>query len=229
MMGGMADVGTVVEEIVKRPEFVSEKLKGELGRIEKLREWEIRDFVILEQVIPDADVEIDRVVGTAHPDYQGLYWSEMLLKGKRMHINLPLLEENPGYYFEREQKLPIMEYLDIDGKIYVSGDGNHRTAIAKVLFHLLGIKVFGKVYLKRWLVDRRALSLYREALNSEIDVRVQRVRTGREDGEGWHREVYEVFFLVKGKRLTVNKFEEYLRAKKGFEKKLIDFLRRWRG
>lgn len=55
-----------------------------------------------------------------------------------MHVNLPLLDKNPGYYLEDRRKAPTMSFIKLDGKLYVDGDGNHRTCIAKFFFYYQG-------------------------------------------------------------------------------------------
>ena len=63
-------------------------------------------------------VNVFEVIGTAHPDYIGATWIDMLKLGKRMRsINLPLLEENPGYYFDTSDKIPDMHYTKINDRL----------------------------------------------------------------------------------------------------------------
>lgn len=91
-------------------------------------------------------VNIFEVVGTTDKDYIGVTWITMLRLGQQMSINLPLLREKPGYYFNvTDRKLPEMNFTRINSKLYISGEGNHRTAIAKVLFAFLGLQNFGAV------------------------------------------------------------------------------------
>lgn len=78
-------------------------------------------------------------VGTDHPQYAGMTWLELLERGKRMDINIPLLEKNPGYYTQAEQQHAGMSFVSTDGiHWYVSADGNHRSCLARFLFHLQG-------------------------------------------------------------------------------------------
>jgi hypothetical protein len=99
-------------------------------------------------------INIHRVVGTQHPDYQGKTWLEFLNGGKRMDINLPLHHSNPGYYLDTEPKSPSMHYVSLDGlNYYVSVDGNHRTCIAKFDFHYTGRVMLHGITLVRHQVD----------------------------------------------------------------------------
>jgi hypothetical protein len=53
-----------------------------------------------------------------------------------MKLNFDLLKHNPDYYFSDEMKLPLMSFIRINGRLFVRDDGNHRTAIARLLFAL---------------------------------------------------------------------------------------------
>ncbi|MGD2819606.1 hypothetical protein ACP80H_25170, partial [Escherichia coli] len=84
-------------------------------------------------------INVYRIVGTDHPQYAGMTWLELLERGKRMDINIPLLEKNPGYYTQAEQQHAGMSFVSTDGiHWYVSADGNHRSCLARFLFHLQG-------------------------------------------------------------------------------------------
>jgi hypothetical protein len=159
-------------------------------------------------------VNIFEVVGTADPDYIGSTSITMLRLGQRMAINLPLLQENPGYYFNvTDNKLPEMNYTRINSKLYISGEGNHRTSIAKALFAFLGLQNFGAVRYEEYQVDEEALSLYREAtpILAQKALQIQPVRNNykREDTPGWKKDYYNLSFkltnLKKNREIMVNK------------------------
>jgi len=108
-------------------------------------------------------VNVFEVVGTADPDYVGVTWITMLRLGKRMRsISLPLLQDSPEYYFSLADKSPDIRYTRINGKLYISGEGNHRTSIAKALFAFLGLQNFGAVKYEEYQVDEEALNIYQE-------------------------------------------------------------------
>jgi len=87
----------------------------------------------------------------------------MLRLGKRMRsISLPLLQDSPEYYFSLADKSPDIRYTRINGKLYISGEGNHRTSIAKALFAFLGLQNFGAVKYEEYQVDEEALNIYQE-------------------------------------------------------------------
>ncbi len=214
----------LARDIARNPEKYARELRGALGKVEPFDDVKIKDFVIVEEVRQTEDVEISSVVGTAHPDYQGLYWSDMLLKGKRMHMNLPLLEKNPSYYLDGERKLPVMEYLELGGKVYVYGDGNHRTAIARVFLGFLGKKDFGKVYLRKWTLDEKAMELAETAREKGISFFVRKVKLSREDGPGWQVEYYDLHFLTEKGEMSVSEFERYLKYKEGLFSRILVLL-----
>jgi hypothetical protein len=152
---------------------------------------EERLFVVEEKTYPYGKISPLEVVGTYHPDYQGLTWEEFLYKGKRMKLNFDLLKHNPDYYFSDEMKLPLMSFIRINGKLFVRDDGNHRTAIARLLFALTGEpeRLLQGVLLVEIRIDiplyeeyKRFVSLLKE-LNPKIPpvVHVYRISTERVD------------------------------------------------
>ncbi len=134
----------------------------------KILAWDDAEFRRLEPFITatywcdQESINVHRVIGTQHPDYQGKTWLEFLNGGKRMDINLPLHRSNPGYYLDTERKLPSMHYVSLDGlSYYVSVDGNHRSCIAKFDFHYNGRTMLHGVTVVRHQVDRAFYQYYR--------------------------------------------------------------------
>jgi len=164
-------------------------------------------------------VELDSVIGSLHPNYQGYTWGWLLRYGKRMGKNLELLVRNPAYYFSSEKKLPSMSYLNLEGKYYVYYDGNHRTCIAKFLFPLLNREnVFSGVEVYRKDLDFNAYRAWKKLGGPEGKVLVEKKKISREDGSGWMREEYELRFTVfKGRKcyqnLTSNELIELSRER----------------
>jgi hypothetical protein len=160
-------------------------------------------------------VNIFEVVGTADPDYIGSTWITMLRLGQCMAINLPLFQENPAYYFNVEDKLPDMHYTQINGKLYISGEGTHRTAIAKALFAFLSLQNFGAVKYEEYLVDEEALNLYTKATRilTQKAIQIQPVSNNykREDTPGWNKDYYNLSFrlinLKKDREIMLDKKE----------------------
>ncbi|WP_205959019.1 MULTISPECIES: hypothetical protein [Pantoea] len=140
------------------------------------------------------------IKGTAHPDYQGLTWHEFLHRGKRMDRNIPMLERNPDYYFETSAKKPSMYYNSYDGiDWYIGADGNHRSGLARLLFHereatwLHGVHLnhyeFNESMLAVYLALREELSLHRpQGLYAETGV--SHVHLSRADNPGWKTDTF---------------------------------------
>lgn len=149
-------------------------------------------------------INVFDVVGTQHPDYQGMSWAEFLERGKRMRQNLALQENNPGYYLDDVVKLPTMYYVAIDGSgWYVAGDGNHRTCIARFMFHRMGRTMLHGVNVESYRTDRHAMEVFhalREAIAIKrlpLLVEPFREKISRQDTSGWMRENYMVGILFR--------------------------------
>lgn len=188
--------------------------------IEDLRRFAVTAYWSHAQI-----VNVFEVVGTACADFSGATWITMLRLGKRMwSINLPLLRENPGYYFELSSKEPDMHYTRINGRLYISGEGNHRTAIAKALFAFLGEQNFGAVKYEELWIDEEAMRLYGEAqqliLQKRLPLRLEPRRTAlkREDTPGWKKDYYNLAFRLanaktgKEQVLSTDQLREFCRA-----------------
>ncbi|RMG03681.1 MAG: hypothetical protein D6726_05055 [Nitrospirae bacterium] len=181
---------------------MSERPEFSLRAIEKFDEDEFRElkeFASEEYWCEEDSINVFDVVGTRHPDYQGLTWLEFLDQGKRMELNLSLYEHNPGYYLNDTKKLPTMSYLKLDGKTFVDGDGNHRTCIAKFFFYYLRRTNLHGVTIREYITDRYTYRIYREIRDMlerkglyHIEVLPFREKTAREDTAGWMREYFKV-------------------------------------
>ncbi len=143
-------------------------------------------------------INVFRVVGTQHPDYQGRSWRWFLEGGKRMDENLELLRVNPDYYADTVAKRPSMYYLSMDGTDwYVGADGNHRTCIARFLFSHDGRTMLHGVHLTDHRFDHelRRLYLRLQELAREADpaILVEPINRpiGREDTPGWKLDLFE--------------------------------------
>lgn len=170
---------------------------------EVIRRWDSDRFRSLEPFATSylwtnaGSLNVFRVVGTDHPDYQGQTWSWLLRNGKRMALNLPLHESNRGYYLSDEKKEPAMSFITTDGHDwYVHCDGNHRTCIARFDFHYAGLTELRGLSLHDWRFDHGlagALSRLSEIVaERRLPVRldVTRATLSREDNPGWMRERY---------------------------------------
>ncbi|MHB1600057.1 MAG: hypothetical protein ACYCSB_01440 [bacterium] len=169
-----------------------------------IREWYTSEIEIMpfvkEKYWQDAgSVNIFRIVGTQHPDYAGLTWLSFLGLGKRMYLNLDLFDKNPGYYRQTEKKIPSIYYQSIDGgDLYVGGDGNHRTAIAKAAFFLTGETMIHGVTITDYRIDWKLKEIYEE-LTALIATRklpykadIVSKTVSRDDTAGWMLEKYDL-------------------------------------
>jgi hypothetical protein len=175
------------------------------------------------------------VVGTAHPDYQGLTWGEFLAQGRRMRENQRLLQANPIYYDQTEVKTPSMLYVSLDGSHwYVNGDGNHRTCLA--MFHFARMASLGLStqtmlhgltvddYRIDWPTHRAYEGLVRAQQNGKLKrVVAGHTPLGRDDGPGWKRDRFEPWIEVEEKNgrtrrlgyIEAGSFLEEVRARRG--------------
>ncbi|MEM5801001.1 MAG: hypothetical protein QXD54_05530 [Candidatus Aenigmatarchaeota archaeon] len=162
----------------------------------------VRPFIEYHYWADSESVNVFQVVGTAHSDYQGIPWIEMLQKGKRMPHNLEMLKKNPQYYFEARKKEPAMHYTRINDKIFISGEGNHRTSIAKVLFFFTGHTVLHGITFEEIKVDTNLLTKIKTLKNillrslPGIEVEVIRKLVKREDTAGWKKDYYKITLKI---------------------------------
>lgn len=203
--------------LVKRIESLNSDLFT--GRIEF---WDEGRFTVLKPFVKElywngqATVNIFRIKGTQHPDYAGLTWLEFLKKGKRMPLNLALFDSNPAYYLECLEKSPRMFFQGLDGGyLYVGGDGNHRTAIARAFFFIEGRNALHGVDLTDYRIDWEMWHMYelvREIIAERglsYIVEPYKRTIHRVDSGSWMEEKYEITVKVterpSGKTRTLDR------------------------
>lgn len=177
--------------------------------VQQLKAWDENDFRTREPFVIEKywssqhSVNVFEVVGTAHPDYQGMTWIEFLAQGKRMRKNLLLQQDNPEYYLDEIVKLPTMYYIEIDNSgWHVNGDGNHRTCIARFMFHGMGRTMLHGVNVESYRTDQKALNAFRRlraaaaAKGMPFVIESKRKTLSREDTAGWMRERYEIMICI---------------------------------
>ena len=157
------------------------------------------EFVIRDYWTDQGSVNVFRVVGTEHVDYQGMTWLDFLEGGKRMERNLALHASHPGYYLQTQRKAPGMYYRSLDGLTwYIGADGNHRTCIARFDFFAKGLTTLHGVTLNHTVVDEELFELFQRfqevCLERRLGERVQPHREAlrREDTAGWKLDHYVV-------------------------------------
>jgi hypothetical protein len=166
-------------------------------------------------------VNVQDVVGTAHPDYANKSWLWLLNNGERMNANLSLLATNPSYYLETSKKEPEMGFIEIDGKTYINsfirGKGNHRTCIARFFLCYQELTVLHGVEKTTYLIDHHFKSLVealedtltRKRIHYSLDViktAIERVDTSG----GWYRDNYSLQVKLE---IPKNGWNGYLTAK----------------
>jgi len=183
----------IVEEIKKRECVLNDLIKP----CPDLKELE--SFVVSHYWSDSDSVNVFLVSGTVHPDYNnGISWIDLILYGKRMPLNLRLLKENPDYYFETRKKEPVIHYIKINDDIFVGRDGNHRTAIAKVLFYYTGYTVLHGIEFEEYRVDLELKKRFENLKNlltaraPYVEARILRKCVKREDTQAWKKDYFEL-------------------------------------
>ncbi len=146
-------------------------------------------------------VNVFRVVGTDHWDYQGKTWLQLLTDGKRMPRNLQYLDDNPSYYLEPQPRRPRIYYNTVDGlDYYVGSDGNHRTCLARFYLHEQGQSQLHDVTVSHYHVDEIAFQTWQNAQAAlharrrPITLLPRPVQAGRDDTAGWKLDHYRLEF-----------------------------------
>lgn len=160
------------------------------------------DFVTHHYWTDKGSINVFRIVGTDHPQYAGMTWFELLQRGKRMDINIPLIEKKPEYYTNASQQHTSMSYVSMDGiHWYISADGNHRSCLARFYFHLLGHAVtqLHNVSLSQYRTDTAFMSVC-QAISRLVPTLKQRgvylmltthrFPVSREDTPGWKLDTF---------------------------------------
>lgn len=141
-------------------------------------------------------------IRSACQDYCGVTWIDMLRVGKKMPHNLSLLASSPDYYFELRKKEPEMHYTKINDRVYISGEGNHRTAIARIIAYYTGSMMLHGVTCDEYRIDFALLDKFNrlKSLLAErfphMEVQVIRKNTVRDDGPGWMIDRHSIAFLL---------------------------------
>ena len=83
-------------------------------------------------------VNLEKVVGTSHPDYYNKTWGELLNllynNSPRSKSNREMLSNNYKYYLDKEEK-DTWTFVEKNGEYYII-EGNHRTIIGRFFLNL---------------------------------------------------------------------------------------------
>lgn len=172
---------------------------------EKLHKY--GDFVRHNYWTDRGSINVFCVKGTEHPDYQGLTWLEFLFKGKFMDRNMQMVHRHPDYYLGTKAKKSGMYYNSYNGlDWYIGSDGNHRSALARVLFYDRQLTHLHGVTLNHYVFDDELLGAYR-ALQGEVrrqpeagyhwDLTSGTELLSREETAGWRTDHFMPFLSLK--------------------------------
>lgn len=175
---------------------------------------EQKDFLSVHYWIESGSVNVHRVVGTSHWDYQGMTWLSVLMSGKRMKNNLQDLMDNPRYYLQPVIRQPSIYYNTVDGlNFYIGADGNHRTCLAKFFLGAQEKSQLHNVTLNHYQVDTafyrcyQQLKLIVQTMGLSVDLYPEIKSVGREDTAGWKMDRYQTLLVWKDlKSGNVRKF-----------------------
>lgn len=137
----MPSIQTQIQHYIdtERPAFLDQRLKSLNRALDRTKHEHVAST-------SGQAVDLRRVVGMFHPDYQGRTWRELCgtpfgdigsSAMKRMGINLRWLEENPGYYHDHEEK-QSWSFIEVDGDLYCN-EGAHRTVLGRLLLEARGV------------------------------------------------------------------------------------------
>jgi len=187
------------------PRFAGETIEI----FDSVRYVEIEPFIQEYFWEDQGSVPLGQIVGVSDASCRGLTWQEFLQRGRRMDLNLVLLEQNPEYYGGSPEKKSL-SYLRIDdGGYYAYPDGEHRTCIAKFFGFFNQVEALQGVTVSLCRLDHEALALFHVLQARGFHVRAVRRKLGREDNPGWMRETFAVEFEigVNGQKLMFDREE----------------------
>ena len=166
-------------------------------------------------------VNVFNVVGTIHSDYANKSWLNLLNNGKRMSLNIPLLEAKPEYYHASDElKQPAMYYNTLDGiHYYIADDGNHRTCLARFYFYEKGLTQITGVNINHYHIDELFYSVYQQIRheiheqNLPVIIHPEKEAIKREDTTGWMTDCYRtslVWMDAKSRQTEILNYEQSL-------------------
>lgn len=147
-------------------------------------------------------VNVFRIVGTDHWDYQGKSWLDLLTKGKSMQQNLRDLMRNPAYYLHTGLRWPAICYNTMDGlNFYVNCDGHHRSCIARFFLAEQQISQLHDVTVNHFKVRHNLYRIYielRQAINElklPVELYPEQFQLGQEGAAGWRLDHYRTHLV----------------------------------
>lgn len=141
------------------------------------------NFIIENITTHNTNINVFDVNGTEHQDYTNLSWLDILQKAKRIKRNLKECSDKPEYYFRKDDHNKQIYYTSIDDLLFIDGEGNHRTTIAKALFH----------YYNR--TDLHGVTVSKIKIDYELKNNIELIKTSDKFSQyGFHPQ-YSLFFM----------------------------------
>jgi hypothetical protein len=136
--------------------------------------------------------------------YIGITWREFLSDGRKMDASIKAYQANSEYYTGSGfVRLPGMFVSFVDGKGYVTDDGNHRTCIGKFFLYNRYSPYMHGLDVIESQTDLRMMALYTrlfQALPGYCQVIPEAIEVKRDDGNGWAVYFYNVQIRIKNAR-----------------------------
>jgi hypothetical protein len=112
--------------------------KIEESRNEYIKSFNVKPWEFKIGVEYSDCVDPRKIIGTAHPDYQNIYLYDVIKSLKRGPGVIYNYIISPDYYIDEDlretnEKKLFLSYKKHEDKYYISGDGNHRFFLSKIL------------------------------------------------------------------------------------------------
>lgn len=79
--------------------------QSQILKIPDYQSNQFSEFVDSECYCPSANINVNEIVGSAHCNYYGIAWEDMLKTAKRIKSNISQYKQNPNYYTSTEKKI----------------------------------------------------------------------------------------------------------------------------
>lgn len=123
-------------------------------------------FLIETRFASNTSIPVSNIIGSSHPNYQGISWSNFMAGGKRIESRIKQVDESPEYYYAPGQKDHI-GFLKFSNGYFIEA-GNHRSVIAKFLFFLDDKynQYLHGVYVTEYIFDKKGEFLVNDLINT---------------------------------------------------------------
>ena len=153
-----------------------------------------QDFITESYWSSRASVNLGELSGMAQLPRCCHSWRQFICSDGKMQTNLKEFKENPAYYTGLPERDPSMQFVRVNGRLYVKGDGRCRAAIGKFYLYGQPCPYLHHVELHDYTVDFEFMRVYREFAEKKppwLRAEVAHLIDYREDGVGWKRDYYQ--------------------------------------